>query len=118
VHAPALQRPPAQLSEQHSVEVTQAPPVAVHVLIEVAQVALVGSQIPEQHWALLEQAWVMARHKGEGAVSPIWTSGPSGRPVPSGWPVLPALPSGYLPMVSVLLQATSAARARTHAAKR
>jgi len=113
VQALALHRPAEQLIEQHSVDVTHGPPVAVQVLIEVTQVALAGSQIPEQHWLLLVQAWVMARQNGEGATSlvPMGAS-PNEMFGASLPPVLPALPSGYLPMVSVLLQATSAESAK------
>ena len=56
VQVPAPQRPPTQASEQHSVAARQGPPVAVQVLIEATQVALAGSQSPEQHSTLLAQA--------------------------------------------------------------
>jgi hypothetical protein len=85
MHALALQRLPAQSMEQHSVDATQPPPVTVHLLIEAAQVALAGSQIPEQHSAPVAHCWVNARQEGEG-VTLVASS-------------LPALPSGYLPML-------------------
>jgi len=53
MHAYALQRPAVQANEQHSVDATQPPPVAVHLLMDAAQVALAGSQIPKQQSALV-----------------------------------------------------------------
>jgi hypothetical protein len=110
-HAVALQRPAVQWSEQHSVAVAQPPPVGAQTLMEVAQVKLAGSQIPEQHWALPVQSCVVARQKGDGttsrtAASPRLTTGPSSPPAP------PAVASRELPRGSVLLQAASATSPR------
>jgi len=58
---PALQRPPEQIIEQHSVEARQPAPVAVQVLIEAAQVRVAGSQIVEQQSAPVAQVWPKAR---------------------------------------------------------
>jgi hypothetical protein len=58
---PALQRLPEQMSEQHSVEAAQPPPVAVHTLIEAAQVRVAGSQRVEQQSAPFAHGWLNAR---------------------------------------------------------
>jgi len=60
-HAWELQRPPEQLSEQHSVEAVHAPPVAVQALIALAQVRVVGSQTAEQQSAPLAQVSPISR---------------------------------------------------------
>jgi hypothetical protein len=98
MHALVLQRPAAQVSEQHSVDDAQLPPGAVHLLMEATQVADAGSQSPEQQSPPAAQVCPKDRQDADEMVSP--TLGPSVG--------LPALPSGYLPTFAVLLQAVKA----------
>jgi hypothetical protein len=66
----ALHRPAAHTNEQHSVGDWQPPPGAVHWLIDATQVALAGSQSPEQQSCPLAHCWPKARQKIDGEVSP------------------------------------------------
>jgi hypothetical protein len=104
MHAPALQRPAVQDSEQHSVDAWQLPPVNVHLLMEATQVAEAGSHSPEQQSPPLAHCWPKARQKGEMMTSP--GVDPSRAP---------PTPGGVLPTLAVLLHAT---RARNAATKR
>lgn len=70
MQAVALQRPPVQANEQHSVDVVHASPVTVHLFIEATHVLLTGSHNPEQQSWPLAQVWLKGRQNAEGAVSP------------------------------------------------
>ncbi len=86
------QAPATQLTEQHSVEFSQADPAPEQVVVLATQPEL-GSQIPEQHSLAAAHACPPARQSGPGGFpSPL--AAPLAAPLSPAAPLEPAEPAG------------------------